>query len=238
MLQKDSSYHSPSSERPYAEAYHGSVRRDLLDLVPLKAKRVLDVGCGSGQLGAAVKQRSGAQIVGIEINEQATRAAAAVLDQVICGSIEDETTWQKLEGPFDCIIFGDVLEHLLDPWQALARFADCLTADGVVIASLPNIGHVSIIWGLLRGRWEYQERGLLDRTHLRFFTRRSIHSLFETAGMVIARWERNYRLYEDSRRHLRLVRGLARGPLKDLFTFQYRVVATKSKASSHSGLSK
>jgi 2-polyprenyl-3-methyl-5-hydroxy-6-metoxy-1,4-benzoquinol methylase len=231
MSANDKSYRSPSSQRPFAEAYHGSVRNDLLELVPSKAQRVLDVGCGSGQLGAAVKQRTGAQVVGIEINEQAAATAASVLDQVICGSIEEESAWQKLEESFDCIIFGDVLEHLVNPWQALNRFAGCLTADGLIIASLPNVGHITIVLGLLRGRWEYQERGLLDRTHLRFFTRRSIRTLFAQAGMEIQRWERNYRFYEDSRRHLRLARWLARGPLRDLFTFQYRVVAAKRKST-------
>lgn len=234
MLPGDSSAISPSSQREFATAYHGSAREDILSLVPATVRRVLDVGCGSGQLGAAVKQRTGAEVAGIEINEAAAVAAAAVLDHVVCGSIEDGTVLAQLRPPYDCIIFGDVLEHLVDPWQALKLFAGYLAADGVVVASLPNVGHASLIGGLLRGRWEYQDRGLLDRTHLRFFTRRSIIGLFDQAGLVIQQWERNYRFYENSRRHLRLARWLGRGPLRELFTFQYRVVAVKREKAGRS----
>jgi 2-polyprenyl-3-methyl-5-hydroxy-6-metoxy-1,4-benzoquinol methylase len=136
----------------------------------------------------------------------------------------------KLEeiGPpatFDCIIFGDILEHLLDPWETLRRYRTLLDPAGVVIASIPNIGHISVILNLIRGRWEYGERGLLDSTHLRFFTRRSMIELFQKADLEIVRWAANYRLGEVNRRHTRLATRLAKGPLAALLTYQYLVVA-------------
>lgn len=215
-----------STSSPTVSVYYKSARDDLLQLIPPDSGRVLDVGCGTGQLGAALKRRAEVEVVGIEMNARAAHIAATVLDQVVCASVE-ETMLEALKPPFDCIIFGDILEHIVGPWVTLRRFAEYLTPEGQIVASLPNVAHWSIIAGLLRGRWEYQERGLLDRTHLRFFTWRSITDLFAQAGLVIERWERNYRLCEADRRHARLARGLARGPLRDLLTFQYLVVARK-----------
>lgn len=206
--------------------YYKSARADILPLVPVKAQRVLDVGCGAGQLGQALKEQVNREVAGIELDQEAACIAATVLDQVICAPVES-VVLEELGPPYDCIIFGDILEHLVDPWVTLRRFTMLLTPEGRIVASLPNVAHWSIVAGLLRGRWEYRDRGLLDRTHLRFFTRRSVTALFVQAGLVIERWERNYRLRESDRRYARLARGLARGPLRDLLTFQYLVVARK-----------
>jgi SAM-dependent methyltransferase len=119
--------------------------------------------------------------------------AAVHLDQVVCGDIETmELSWD--DASFDVVICGDVLEHLADPWRALRRLSALLAPDGVVIASIPNIQNYRVIRGLLRGRWDYRERGLLDFGHLRFFTWRSIVQLFDQAGLEIiearAGWNR------------------------------------------------
>lgn len=209
-----------------SSVYYKSARQDLLSLVPLEAQRVLDVGCGAGRLGEALKRRGNSEVIGIELNQEAAHIAATVLDQVICAPLET-VVLEELGPPYDCIVFADILEHLVDPWATLRRFTALLTPEGRIVASLPNVVYWSIIAGLLRGQWEYQDRGLLDRTHLRFFTRRSITELFTQADLVIERWERNYRLCEADRRYARLARWLARGPLRDLLTFQYLVVARK-----------
>jgi 2-polyprenyl-3-methyl-5-hydroxy-6-metoxy-1,4-benzoquinol methylase len=214
-----------SSRSHPVSIYYKSARPDILPLVPTEARRVLEVGCGVGQLGQALKEQ-GKEVVGIELNQDAARIAAAVLDRVICAPVES-VALDELDPPYDCVIFGDILEHLVDPWTTLRRFATLLASEGRIVASLPNVGHWSVIAGLLRGRWEYRDRGLLDRTHLRFFTWRSIVALFIQADLVIERWERNYRLREADRRYARLARGLARGPLRDVLTFQYLVVARK-----------
>ena len=181
----------PPAQR--ASVYFSSPRSDLLALVPADAQRILDVGCGVGRVGQSLKSGTNRYVVGIELNAAAAQAAAAVLDGVICGSV-DKLLPDELGGPYDCIIFGDILEHLYDPWTAVCQYCRLLTKEGVIVASIPNIGHWSVIAGLLAGRWEYASRGLLDRTHIRFFTQRSIRQLFAEAGLEITRWEANYRL--------------------------------------------
>jgi 2-polyprenyl-3-methyl-5-hydroxy-6-metoxy-1,4-benzoquinol methylase len=221
------------SDRAGEHPYFGSVRTDILALVPVDATRILDVGCGMGRLGQALKAERGRFVAGIELHAASAAMAAGVLDQVICASVSD-VRLDELGQPasYDCIIFGDILEHLLEPWETLRRFAALLTPSGVVVASIPNIGHVSIIWGLLRGRWEYGERGLLDRTHLRFFTYRSIHALVQQAGMEIVRCKPNFRLVERDRRYARVARLLGKGPLKSLFAYQYVIVARRRESNT------
>ena len=213
---------------PVAPVYYSSTREDLLTLVPANARRVLDVGCGAGQLGRGLKEQCAREVVGIELDRSAAQIAAGVLDRVICTAVESIPV-KELDPPYDCIIFGDVLEHLVDPWATLSRLATILTSDGSIVASLPNVAHWSVIAGLLKGRWEYQDRGVLDRTHLRFFTRRSIVDLFAQAGLIIEQWGRNYRLFEADKRYARLARLLAKSVLRDLLTFQYVVVARQGQ---------
>ncbi|HXF63747.1 MAG TPA: class I SAM-dependent methyltransferase [Caldilineaceae bacterium] len=219
---------SPISNMPKEKTpnYYAGGRHDLLALVPTEAARVLDVGCGAGVLGEALKASRPCVVIGIELNQEAATTAAQVLDQVICAPVET-LSLEALGRDYDCIIFGDVLEHLADPWELVRRYRRLLTPQGVMVASIPNIGHWTVIADLLRGRWEYRTRGLLDSTHLRFFTARSVRALFEDAGLTIVRWERNFRLIERDRRYAKVARWLGKGPLRELFTFQYLVVARR-----------
>lgn len=214
-------------DRSGDDSYFVGLRPDVKVVVPAGATRILDVGCGAGRLGASLKAERDRYVAGIELHKESAALAATVLDKVICGSVA-EIAMEEVGQPasFDCIIFADILEHLLDPWGTLRRFRTLLAPGGVVVASIPNIGHITIIMDLLRGRWHYRERGLLDQTHLRFFTRRSIEELFRQADLEVVRWEANYRLLERNRRYQRLAVGLAKGPLKALLTYQYRVVAS------------
>lgn len=206
--------------------YFAGRRLDLMALVPAEATRILDVGCGSGRLGEGLKAQRLRYVAGVELHQESATMAASVLDHVVHGSVT-EVKLDEIGPPasFDCIIFGDILEHLLDPWETLRRYRALLAPAGVVVASIPNIGHISVIMNLIRGRWEYGERGLLDSTHLRFFTRRSIIELFQQADLEIVRWEGNYRLGEVHRRHQRFATRFAKGPLRALLTYQYLVVA-------------
>ena len=124
---------------------------------------------------------------------QAAKEAADHLDDVVCGDVETiELPWP--DASFDAILCGDVLEHLADPWRTLRRLSALLVPGGLVIASIPNVQNYRMIRGLLRGRWDYRERGLLDFGHLRFFTWRSIVHLFGQADLDIiqaqAGWNR------------------------------------------------
>lgn len=120
----------------------------------------------------------------MEANAAAAAVAATRLDKVIAGRFPEDVGPE--EGPFDCVVFNDVLEHLIDPWEALRLTRPLLSEAGRVVAMIPNIRHVRAVMPLLfRGRWDYADTGLLDRTHLRFFTRATMIDLFETAGYTV-----------------------------------------------------
>jgi 2-polyprenyl-3-methyl-5-hydroxy-6-metoxy-1,4-benzoquinol methylase len=170
---------------PPGVTYPDADRQDLIPLVPPSATRVLDVGCWQGAFGRALKrERSNLIVVGIELNAAAAAVAGDRLDRVVAGRFPEDI--HRDEGPFDCIVFNDVLEHLVDPWQAL-RVARLLLPDsGKVVAVIPNVRHVRIVVPLvLGGRWDYEDTGLLDRTHLRFFTRATMIELFESEGYKV-----------------------------------------------------
>jgi SAM-dependent methyltransferase len=181
------SSHLAGLENAYAQKrddYFACERREMLELFPAQSRRVLDVGCGSGVFGQALKKKFGCEIWGVEPDLKSCEKAATRLDRAIHGCFDD-----KLELPpgyFDCIFFNDVLEHMVDPAAALRRAQKFLVLEGKIVASIPNIAHFPTVWRLVfRGQWEYTERGILDRTHLRFFTRQSIRQLFEETGFLV-----------------------------------------------------
>jgi 2-polyprenyl-3-methyl-5-hydroxy-6-metoxy-1,4-benzoquinol methylase len=167
--------------------YFDNVNPDLLAKIPITAKRVLEVGCGSARLGEAFKARSpDSQYFGIELFESAAKEAVKVIDGVICADIEQDTSLAlKLSPSFDTLVFGDVLEHLRDPWRVLSELRQYIEPGGSCIACVPNVAHWSLISGLLQGKWDYQDAGLLDRTHLRFFTLDSAVQMFQKAGWAV-----------------------------------------------------
>ena len=153
-------------------------------------KRVLDVGCATGTLGQVLRTQ-GAYVVGVEIDPRAAAAARRVLDHVVVGDIERPGFFGEFEtGSFDCVIFGDVLEHLRDPDSVVRSARRLLAAGGWLVASIPNVAHAAVRLALLTGRFEYSETGLLDNTHVRFFTRTSVESLLAKAGYRIELMER------------------------------------------------
>jgi SAM-dependent methyltransferase len=174
-------------ENAYAEKqadYFEYQRPEMFQLLPVLAKRVLDIGCGSGVFGQSLKKHFGCEVWGVEPDRKSFEKAVPRLDHVVHGYFDD-----KLELPagyFDCIFFNDVLEHMIDPAFALGLAKKLLSPRGKIIASIPNIAHFPTVWRLaMRGQWKYTERGILDRTHLRFFTRQSISALFTEAGFAV-----------------------------------------------------
>lgn len=197
--------------------YFSYCRHDLLELVPLEARKILEVGCGTGVTGKVLKEINGRMVVGVDVVESVKFQAEAVYDKFILCDIE-KTDIDYPAGYFDCIIYGDVLEHLVDPWTLLEKHSRMLRNGGLIIASIPNLRHYSILKDLaFRGRFEYKERGILDRTHLRFFTLHSILSLFKRPEYEVVSLVRNVR----AGKFLKMMNYLLGGGLKDVLTYQY-----------------
>ncbi|HHW43766.1 MAG TPA: class I SAM-dependent methyltransferase [Desulfotomaculum sp.] len=166
----------------------GSAAAQVLVLVG-KNKEVLEVGCATGYMSRVLVERNGCRVTGIELDPRGAEKAAAVCRRVICGDIESLDLPPEL-GPFEVIIFGDVLEHLRRPEETLRRVRPLLGEGGYVVASIPNITHLSVVLELIRGKFNYRKLGLLDDTHLRFFCRQTVDRLFRNAGYIITRWGR------------------------------------------------
>lgn len=209
---------------PRGKEYYAYPRPDVLALIPPGPGRVLDLGCGRGELGRALREREGElEIIGVEMEPSAVEVAALNYDRVLEGSLDNELPRLVTEGIlYDLVVLADVLEHTAEPGVVLTRVSALLAPEGRVVVSVPNVSHHSVIRGLMRDRWEYAERGILDRGHLRFFTRGSFRRLARAAGLTVERERRNYRLIE--RRGLRHDRWLAiplsLGVLRHLFVFQ------------------
>lgn len=164
----------------------GSYNPDLLNLMPA-GRKVLEVGCSTGALAQAYQQKNGqADYWGIEFDPKAAEIAKRHCQQVTALDVEGMSDKELAElSTRNCWVFGDVLEHLRDPWRLLARIRKVLPADGCVVASIPNAQHWSVQAKLAIGDFRYTDGGLMDRTHLRWFTRVTMLEMFQNAGFRI-----------------------------------------------------
>lgn len=171
----------------FNSSYSNLIRFDLIDNIKESCNKdlnILEIGCGTGATLLEIKSRyKNANVYGIEINENVCEITKNNCDLIV-GNIENmELPYQN--NFFDYIILGDVLEHLNDPWKVLKNIKKYLKNEGVLIASIPNIMHVSVLKELIKGNFEYTNSGILDKTHLRFFTLREIQKLFESNNFCI-----------------------------------------------------
>lgn len=166
--------------------YYNLSRPEMMEFVPKDARVILEVGCGQGNFAYALKQRrDDSEVWGIELAESEAAEAAQKLDKVLSGSVES----QILELPdrhFDVVIFNDVLEHLLDPYQVLTQLKQKLKPGGIVVSSIPNIRYFRNLFDFVwRKNWDYTDNGIMDKTHFRFFTIKSIRKMYENQGYKI-----------------------------------------------------
>ena len=170
--------------------YYGSSRENILSLLPSgKIHSVLDIGGGRGNAAVTIKDRRGAKKVGVVDLFASEENANSKLDFAIVGDLNDPATIQgvgEVHGPFDVILCLDVLEHLVDPWGFVKSLDGLLSPRGVIIASIPNVAHLSVSLKLfLFGQWRLYDQGILDRTHLRFFTKQTAIELLEVSSLKV-----------------------------------------------------
>jgi 2-polyprenyl-3-methyl-5-hydroxy-6-metoxy-1,4-benzoquinol methylase len=215
-------------------SYFEFARPELLALIPKSARRVLEIGCGTGRLGEALKRRQPCEVVGVELDERAAALAETRLDRVICGNVE-RMEFDFSDGEFDAIVCGDVLEHLYDANAFLARCRRWLKPEGLLAASIPNVRHHSVVASLLEGNWSYEPAGLLDETHLRFFSRGRIERVFQRSGYRILEitpipgpghdeW-RQQGSPGEVRLGAAMLKDLSREEAEEFFVYQYLVTA-------------
>lgn len=171
---------------PQDDAYFEFDRPEVRALVPAAARRVLDVGCGAGALGAALREERGIEVAGLELSPQAAARARERLDHVLEANLDDLRELPFDHGHFDAMVFGDVLEHLHDPHRLLRALRPWLADDGALVCSVPNVGHWSVVVPLLaQDRWPYADAGLLDRTHVHFFTLTEAEAMLRECGFAL-----------------------------------------------------
>ncbi|MBI4945018.1 MAG: class I SAM-dependent methyltransferase [Bacteroidetes bacterium] len=219
------------------QEYYEWVRDDVIGFLqnslPTQTtlNNVLEIGCASGKTGNKLKRIFNIKnYVGVEFNEEAARLAEKNIDKVVCGNFEkmiEEHKTDDLKGKYDMVLFLDVLEHLYDPWRALDTIKDWLTPKGFLVCSIPNAGNIYVIKKLFTDKFEYESRGLLDITHIRFFTLHTIIKLLTDCGFTMT-----HHTTVDDTVHLRpkLYNMLTLGKFKKQFVIQYIVLAKQNNA--------
>ncbi len=224
-------------------SYYQNVREDLFPLIPESAVTILEVGCAAGRTGKELKKRPGVFVAGVENDPEAARLAREVLDDVVEGNIEAMDLPYE-ENSFDCILFADVLEHLIDPLAVLKKMHKYLKPQGTVVASIPNVQFFGVVHHLTEGNWTYQKEGILDETHLRFFTFKEMEKLFSQAGFEIGQVDETLDpQFKELKPGSRTSLNIGRMTLNDLtpeeyrrfFVFQYKISA-RLKVEAGQGL--
>lgn len=171
---------------------HDFSNPDLLAMIPVGARQVVEVGCSSGALARDYKRLNPAcRYVGCDIDPIYVEQAHPYCDELEVLDIDNAPEdFFIRRGGADVWVFGDSLEHLKDPWAVLSRVRATMAKDGVVVACIPNAQHWSVQVRLATGEFRYEDAGLLDRTHLRWFTRKTILQLFDVAGFRVEQLNR------------------------------------------------
>ncbi len=173
---------------PVIGEYHSNGRPDLVGMFRGQPRNAVDVGCATGENGLLIKQKfPNCSVWGVETNRAAAAVASGRLDRVLVGKMEDfnlEELGLK-KGELDAVLFADVLEHMYDPWRTMVSVREYLSDDGEVVISIPNIRNLTVLVSLVGGTWDYESQGLLDITHIRFFTKTTFERLISETGYIV-----------------------------------------------------
>jgi SAM-dependent methyltransferase len=215
------------------DAYYLHARPEMLAFLPEPPGRVLDVGCGSGRFGEMLKDRRAAmEVWGVELSAEAHAAALQVLDRALHGPFDDRLGLP--EAHFDAVVFNDSLEHFPDPMPPLSLARRLLAPGGRLVVSVPNVRHWTTLKNyLFGGDWRYEAEGVLDKTHLRFFTQRSIVRTLTEAGFAVRQVQGLNHSWPDVRRVL--IKALAPSGMQDIPYLQIAVVAELAENPANPG---
>jgi 2-polyprenyl-3-methyl-5-hydroxy-6-metoxy-1,4-benzoquinol methylase len=226
-----------TAETGAADGYFDHVRPEIASLVPEGARRIVDFGCGRGALCAHLKERHGAEVIGVELFDDAAAVAETRLDHVVRADLDTLSELPAEHGSVDVAIFGDVLEHLRDPHRLLRAVRPYLNPEsGRIVCSIPNVKHFTVVVPLLvADRFEYTDAGLLDRTHVHLFTLEEIDVMMrETGFQVVSLGATSVGALPDRYRALAELAGRLgadpRETVARLEAYQYLVVVTPSAA--------
>jgi len=166
---------------------HDNANLTVLEIIPAQSKRIIEIGCGSGALAREFKNVNlECHYIGLDIVDHYAGIAMRYCDETIVADIEEQNDvfFEKYRDR-DCWIFADSLEHLRNPWLLLRKVREVIPDNGCIVACIPNAQNWSVVGNLAIGNFRYQDSGLLDKTHLRWFTRQTMFELFEGAGFVV-----------------------------------------------------
>lgn len=167
-----------------SNTYEATLRSEILDFIPENSENILEIGCGRSLIAREIKKKQRCVITGIEPDPSMAQEATEWRDKVLVQTVEQALA--NMPEKYDCVLMIDVLEHLVNPWQTVAQLKNCLSPDGCLVASIPNMRYYHALKGLiLRREWEYDKSGVKDITHLRFFTESSIRNLFASQGYTV-----------------------------------------------------
>jgi 2-polyprenyl-3-methyl-5-hydroxy-6-metoxy-1,4-benzoquinol methylase len=204
--------------------YHSHIRSELIEMLPLTRGRFLEIGCGTGGTLDLLKQRGAIYTAGVDINAESIKMAADKgLDSAIVADIEkDDLPYREKE--FDGIILADVLEHLYDPWNTLKKITNYIADDGYILISLPNIKYYKVLRRLMfHDEWTYDDAGILDITHIRFFTLTEIYRLLKFSGLKCVRIKKQF----VSSKKMKMLNKLFFCKLDNFFSYQFYILAKK-----------
>ena len=177
----------------YSDSYTSDIANDpqtslgkIAAIISDKPKKIIDFGCAAGYFGQFLKEKTHSIVWGVEIDTSDAAKAQRKLDKVLVFNLEEKNWYKKFNNEkFDIAIFADVLEHLHNPENALENTKKILNKNGTIIISVPNVGHQSILLELIFDQWNYEKSGLLDNTHVKFFTKQNIVSLIQKSGLYV-----------------------------------------------------
>lgn len=205
------------------QSYYSNVRSDLLSMLPLSSKgiKVLEIGAGSGSTLVYLKENGIAkEVVGIDIPESKRQSKSKLIDKFIYGDIE-KLNLDEYEKYFDCILLADVLEHLVFPNVVLDKVKHLLKEQGMILVSIPNVRHYKTFKNVfIKGDFAYEESGLFDYTHLRFYCKKNIESLMTLNGFEIQKMISALRVYKG-RSIAKLINKITFGFFEEFLTVQY-----------------